>query len=242
MKKSKLTMDINEVNRSVLEKIKQTTGSSYGSTINTLIETFCVLPSSATSFLLEMIMAKAIELNEEIKDTEEGFTKASKKNERDALLKIGKFMNEGNDISLELKPDESYKKVKLKNGHLFCPSSWIVLNPEDTHLSYAGVIEIKNSSQYNMPHFLFLSDRQYASEYDTEYINEIDELCINQCPEYKDILNMQVKPIFGSGKPKKLINSEKLKQAPLIGHFAILEKDDPFADLNPPYGVEIIRE
>lgn len=251
MKKTKLTFDLSDENRERLERKKSELGTTYGNTINNLLSTFCDIPSLVKTDLLSFIKIKAKILDTEI-DTAGDYLVEKLKAQKNAYMDIGKYLNNGEAISLEdSKKKPTLTKYPLKDGVLICPDDWIVLNPaEACNMKYAGVIECRNSEDFGIehfgkpiPHFLFFSNKKYGKEFDGAYTDRIDQLCAAVWPNFQIVLDNKVEAIYDPINRAQLLNCDAWRTAPTIGHFSIYEQGDPTFGPNyePPLGARIIR-
>lgn len=251
----KLTIDLNYHNKLKLDEIKQSTNMPLGSIINTLINTFANIPDRIKSELLLDIKSRILNIEKEINkldSSSEDFYKNTLSNNRDAYYRIGKFLNDGENITIEESEKQEHKKYPIKNGVLSCPKDWIVLNLEEAHnMEYAGVIECRNSKSFGMkhfnkaiPHFVFFSNIKYATDYNKNYINHINNLCREKWSDFDVVINSQVAPIYDPTNPCKILNEYEYLNAPTIGYFSIYEQGDPTYSSNyePPAGARIIRQ
>lgn len=131
---------------------------------------------------------------------------------------------------------EKMKRIEMLDSYVVIPNDWIVVenkNPQDC--KYAGVIEIRNSTTYNMPHLLFFCEVPIIelTTIEEERILSACEVCY---PDFKKIRTMQVKPVYDENK--NILNSELWEKAPTIGLFPIhiFGEDNTF-----PCGSMIVR-
>lgn len=251
MAANKLTIDLSDDNKEILEQIKSERRVAYGNTINNLISTFCNMPVQVKKDLLATIKPKIKELYKEM-DVSGDCRFKEIVAQADAYMEIATFLNDGKSISLEsLEAEPTLKKYPLKDGVLICPDDWIILNPAQASvMEYAGVVECRNSENFGkehfgtrIPHFLFFSNKKYGNEYDEYYTDHINQLCVKAWPDFKTVLDNQVKPIDDPERPGHQINADEWMKAPTIGHFAVYEHGDPIygANYEPPAGARIIR-
>jgi len=244
MATSKLTIDLTERNRDILEQIKATQRSPYGNTINTLIEIFCNVPESVKKELIGFIKPQLKELYRQMDGAGDfNFGELSEKTQ--SYMDIATFLNDGKRISAsEIDACNSMKKIPIKNGYLICPNDYIIVNPEQAEkCEYAGVVECRNSSKYGIPHLLFFCNHKYGREYDHYFEEHIMKLCCKAYPRFAEIMDMQVTPIDDPEHPGRQLNAKEWMEAPTIGMFAIYVQDDPTYGRNyePPHGTRIIR-
>ena len=108
------------------------------------------------------------------------------------------------------------KRIEMKNGYLICPDDWIVLDIcEPLHSTNAVVIEFKNNDRFNIPHFVFFTDRPLDKEIKKEAIMKAVEFSpsLKQLSvEYPEVLDV-------TGK----FTAKQLKEDPIPGFFIIPE-------------------
>nr|WP_317439673.1 hypothetical protein [uncultured Enterocloster sp.] len=240
----KISVDLTEANKIKSEKIKEETRIPYGNTINTLINLFCEIPEEIRADMIDFSKAKVRMLLDQMDrsgefDRIELFKKAQK------YMDIMTFFNNGNEISVDqIKRKSVMKTILVKNGTIICPRDWIVVNPDQAdQCEYAGVVECRNAERYGIPHFLFLTNTKYASDYSAQEIDHIDTLCAQESPLLAKAVANQVPLIADSEHPGEYLNVKEHLASPLIGHFHLYEHGDPCypADYKPPYGAMIVR-
>lgn len=251
MAANKLTIDLSERNKEILEKIKTERRMPYGNIINNLIDTFCEIPESVKKELLTFIKPRIKALYKEM-DVAEDFLFRDLAMQSQAYIDIATFLNDGRHISIEsIETEPTLTKYPVRDGILICPDDWIVLNPEQADvMMYAGVVECRNSENFGkenfgerIPHFVFFSNKKYGKEYDNYYTDHINKLCVQVWPNFQKVIESQVEPIDDPERPGYQINAEEWMKAPTIGHFSVYEHGDPIYGTNyePPAGARIIR-
>ncbi len=241
----KLTTDLAEGNREILDLLKENNRWDYGYTINTMISTFGNIPPSVKKDLLSLIKPKLKELNKRM-DKAGVLELGELTKEHDAYDSIAKFLNNGQRITLEdLQAEPTMKKVALQDGYLICPENWIIVNPEEAeNCLYAGVIECRNGSRLGIPHYVYLCNYRYGNEYPKGFTEDMEKQIANKYPVFKDVLAKQVTPIDDPDNPGVTLNADEWMEAPTIGHFSIYIQGDPMygKNYNPPAGARIVRE
>ena len=240
----KMSIDLSEENKIKLEKIKEETRRPYGNTINILIDTFCDLPEEISEDMINFCKAKVRMLLDQMDKSGE-FEVEVLSSKIQKYLDIMTFLNNGNEISIDqIKREPVMKTILIKNGTVICPRDWIVVNPEQAdQCEYAGVVECRNAEWYGIPHFLFLTNTKYASDYSDQEIDHIDKLCAQESPLFARAVANQVSLIADPVRPGEYLNAKKHLTSPLVGHFHLYEHGDPCypADYKPPYGAMIVR-
>lgn len=243
MATSKLTIDLTEKNRETLDKIKTDQRSSYGTTINELIEVFFNTPESVKKELVEFIIQKLKQLYKQMDTTDDfNFKEISEKTQ--AYINIAALFNNRKSLSAnEIDSAVTLRKIPMKNGFLICPEEWIIVNPEEAKDSeYACVLECRNSSKYGIPHFLIFSNCETVKSYSQLYEESIYRKCCSAYPKFSEILEMQVTPIDDPDNPGLILNTDEWIGAPNIGLFDVYIQDDPKYGIkyNPPFGARIV--
>ncbi len=119
------------------------------------------------------------------------------------------------------------KKIRLKHGTLNYHSSFILANPKDASQStHACVIECRNHVSYGkanfgikIPHFIYFSGDISYKGYTKSICEEINNACINVWPNFRKVIADQ----YQFGRENKFTWEE----APTIGYFPILDRNDP---------------
>lgn len=241
---NKLTIDLLEKNREILEKIKAENRSPYGATINGLIDTFCTIPNSVKKELLTYIKPKIRNLYREMDGASEfSFKELSEKAQ--AYMDIATFLNDGNPLSMnEIDNTTTMVRYPMLDGYLICPDNWIIVNPDEAERStYAFVIECRNAGEYKIPHLLVFINRKSSYDYsDLEKKVFLSECC-KVYPRFSDILALQVDPIDDPDHPGCTLNAKEWLEAPNIGYFDIYVQGDPefSAGYKPVLGARIVK-
>lgn len=238
------SFQLQEKNRAILERKKSESGWAFGRTINTLLETFTLIPDSIKTDLLDHIKGKLSELVRQM-DQAESYKRAELMEITQKYLDIATYLNDGKELSLaDISTTQLMQKIPLKNGLLICPKSYVIVNPEEASvMEYACVIECQNSKRYNIPHYLIFCDRKYGSDYDNAYQDMLLKKLLAKDPDFTRIMDAQVKPISDPESKGKLLNAAAYMEAPTIGIFNVYEHGDPRypVDYQAPDGTEIIR-
>lgn len=252
MKKPKLSFDITDENREILEKIKKEHGTAYGNILNALTQTFADIPHDVKKELTVFVRARIRTISREM-GTSGKFRCSELAVNRDAYEKMAKYLGvEDKILQKDKRAVADMKSIPIKNGILICPGDYIVVNPEEASACmYAGVVECRNSDKFGekhfgekIPHFIYFCNKKYGNEYDEDLFQWVNQLCINAWPYFKEVIGAQVDPIYDPDNPKRLINASEWVDAPTIGYFAVYEHGDEMygADYQPPEGVRIIRK
>ena len=235
---TKLSIDLTDSNKQKLEKIKADRYIPYGNTINTLIQTFCNLPEDVQDSLYTFCKEKMALLSREM-NTAGDFAFEKLSNKYVIYGDIASFFSKGYKLRMEdVKRTPIMKKIKIKNGYLICPDDWKLINPEDAEkCDFAYVIECRNSAKYGIPHYVYFTFADDRADGDL-----INRRCVSVYPEFKEVLDKQVNPVYDPNDPSKCLNIEEHLASPYIGHFPIHRDgiDYLIADKEPPYGAKIV--
>lgn len=231
----KFTLNVHGDNKIPLDILTEELGEKYGPVINMIISTFCNMPKDIKAEFLDFCRIKIEEI-EKIQKVAEKMEYQELQRKKEYYQRILKIVNVRNALN-DSKKVEHTKKIPLKNGCLYIPGDWILLNPEDAeNCEYAGVVECRNSYLYKIPHFVFFT-QDFASESET-FINE---LCVKTYPKFREIMKMQVEPIPDPEKKGHYLNEKEFFTAPIIGHFLIPEKEEVYKS-KLEYNAMIVRE
>lgn len=121
------------------------------------------------------------------------------------------------------------RSVKMRGCRVLLPDSpdWIIVNEGDAaKSSNATVIEIRNRTRFNAPHFVYFDDGEASTSI-------IDKAILAVYPRYADILAARVEPIRDA--KGNYLNLEQLAEAPLPCYF-------PVPPTGSPYGIALIPE
>lgn len=240
----KLSIDLQPENRKILQKLKDDRGWPYGNTVNTLISTFCDVPDKVSQEMLNMIKVKLKELYDKM-DRAEGFEAQALMRECEAYNNMATFFNKGYTVSVEaIEKTPTMKKIQIKDSYLVVPNDWIILNPEDAEDAYfAGVIEVRHHDKYGVPYMVVLLEEDDFQTFAKTREEWIYARCQSAWEGFKEILNMQVKPVEDPTSPGDLLNETEWAAAPNIYYYDIYVHGDRKFGKNykPPFGAQIIR-
>lgn len=230
----KFTLNLTEDNKVSLDILAEELGMKYGPVVNMIISTFCDMPEDIKHEIIAFCKSKREELKV-IYLVAGDCEKDKIKKERQHYLSIMKLMNKGMIENIESKIIIKEKKVELKTGYVIIPDDWILLNPEDAkNCMEVDVVECRHSEEYGIPHFVY-----FTNDYKNEDETVIEELCVKAYPKFREIMDMQVKPLRNSDGKGKILNAEEYMASPTIGHFPLPEKSE---NSNPPFGAMIVRD
>lgn len=242
MDKCKISIDLTEKNRTVLESIKQNQKIPYGNTVNLLIQTFANLPSSVKEHLSNNCKDMIREILLQI-DSAEGFLLRDMSLELDAYMNIVKYFNDGEYVSIDqIQKAPVIKEVCLSDGDvLYYPSDFILLNPEDAeNCTDAFVIEVSCPESFVKqylngeypPHFVYLYQECYEEDID-DLFEDAGELCVTHWPLFQKILKYRVKV----NPATRNYDRTELKNFPRVGLFKVDDDNE-----KQPYGINIRRK
>ena len=239
--KNKTTIDLSAENKTFLDNIKKNKKIPVGGIINNILSIFFRIPKDVRYELLEFCENRKQQLQREL-ITAGDFSYASISNKIKAYDTIYDAFSDFDNNSVD---ETSMMKLNLQDGYMYYPSNWILLNPEDAaKTNYACVVECRNSTKYNIPHFVYLNNVQSAEFYTSEFKEAINERILHMFPLFADILERQIEPIFEKGSKIKLLNEDEWLKAPTIGYFNLFVKsgDNDLLGYEPPAGAYIYRK
>lgn len=224
---------------------KKEAGSTYVDTINTLIELFGTFPADIHQDLMSLAKSKALKLSKAIESSGK-FASDSLHTSLNRYLAIIEYLNDGTPVSLEeIQTELDMTKTPLKNGYLVCPRNFVLINPDEAkNMETAYVIECRNASKYDIPHYIVFCHPKDPYEtvevYDDKLLNQL----LRRVPKFQRIVDLQVAPIYDPEHPENILNEKEFMAAPTIGYFRVHTHGDPSkpADYKPPYGVQIIKD
>ncbi len=236
---NKFTVDLTDENKAILEDINLNTMLPYGQIINRIINVFCGTPNYIKEELVSFVMKK-VELLEKQMKFAGPYEYETLMEKYDIYNELVTFINRGKKIE-KINSQVKMTQYEINEGVVICPSDWIVVNPEKQHNScYAGVVECRKSC-FEVPHFLFFTNK-LGNEYDDELYDEVNKKCCKKWPQFNDILKKQVEIMYDT--EGNIINNDEWLKAPILGYFALLDKDDPTLSKDHifPMGAMIIRK
>lgn len=224
---------------------KKDSGSTYVDTINTLIELFGTLPDDVHRDLMAFAKSKTLQLAKQM-DLSGSFTSSTMETSLSKYLDIIAYLNGGIPISIEeIRTELDMQKIHIRNGYLICPKDFVLINPEDAQdMETACVIECRNASKYDIPHYVvFCHSREPYETADVYDAKLLDQL-LRRIPKFQRIVDLQVAPIYDPEHPENILNVTEFMAAPTIGYFPVYVHGDPTkpADYKPPYGAQIIKD
>lgn len=240
----KFSLNVSGDNKKTLDDLTANYMLKYGPMINKIIGTFCRMPDPIKKVIEKACLSEYKRISEELENTPDGFHRQPLEQERESYLEILKLINDGiYVIPEEDSEDNAMKKVKLADGYLIIPSNWIVVNPERAEsCRYAAVLECRNSAKYEVPHFIYLNNYKYGSEYTNDMKEQFYSLCRKTWPRFSEIeeLNKKNQPVPDPDNKGHYLNAEAYLNAPIIGLFSIDEQGDNLTG-EYPYGAMIVR-
>lgn len=235
MRKYKKSIDFTSESIELMENMRKYEDySSYSDFVNTLILTFSCLPKEVKLSMSEMCYSEVKKINEGL-DKLSVFEWQKMNGILESYNRIRVFLKQDNLIE---KKENGLKIVDIKDGYAIFPSDWIIVNEELAKSSrYVGVVEIKNGAKYNMPHFVYFSEKPInrMSQEEDDYI---DKMCIRMYPDYAKVLCQYVTPKYNDDG--EMINRDEVLAGPVTGHFEIPEyKIDE--NNNYPYDAMVVK-
>lgn len=240
---NKLSIDLTDESKKILEEIKDNTRIPFGRLINMLITSVCDMPPR-----LRDIIQKALE-NEQAFILDEMASTSKKNNEffLDAAEKelgvITHFLlliAKGHRGSVE---KVRMQNIPLKDGHLIVPDNWIAVNKELAQNSrYAAILECVGEAGSKIPHFIYLFDGVDTHDFSSSKEKDFYTKCIEKCPEFKAVLEESESFSLAQNSDGTLQYpsiEDYLKKA-RVGIFFVGDSEDRPAE-ESPYGAVIIR-
>ena len=174
------------------------------------------MPEDVRKAIEDTCLVQYQKVSSELKKTNEEFYKQKLKIDQINYAEILRLINNGIfEFPTDESTDSEMKKIQLLNGYLIIPNDWVIVNIEKAHTcNYAAVLECRNFTQLNIPHFIYLFEdsNQYPDHIKDDFYN----LCLKHCPNLSKISEYD------------------------YGIFYIEEKENFLLD--PPYGAMIIRD
>ncbi len=237
---NRLTIDLTDESKSNLEMLKEALQKPFGQIVNHTISTICDAPNSVKQETLSFYKRQIKALNEQLDDAPP-FERQALIEKIDAYKDLARLMNNGEYISMyDIEKEPELVRYDIKDGYVICPKNYIVINPEMAKESYyAGVVECRRTD-YNMPHFLFFTNKK-GHQYDNNLYKEINNACCKAWEGFSEILAKQVEPI--DDEYGHQLNIEEWEAAPTLGYFPLYEQGDPKLppDFKFPMGARIVH-
>lgn len=236
--KKKVSIDFTKYSFSLVEKYREKSNrllSSTSAVINYLVELFLDLSPEVKKNIANLCSDEIDKINR-TEFSGGAFELQARNNKLTQYNKLLMFFT--NDKGIQTEKEKTMKRIEMKDGYLFCPDDWIVIDFNNSSDSmYAGVVETKNGAKYNVPHFVFFSPFPIneMDDYDIENLNH--KIC-DVYPEFENILNKVVEPIYDENR--ELLNFEEWSSAPRPGCFQLFDYGFmPYSDY--PYGAMVVR-
>lgn len=237
----KLSIDLSDQSKTILEQLKACTLKPFGQIINQLISITCCMPDSTREIIQSSLEKEYFRLMNELSVTSERFFVNDVKSKQEHILTFLQLIN-GGIYSL---PNDK-KNIRLADGYLTIPTDWVLTNEDQAKLSYnAVVIECRNGRKYkvDIPHFIYFFDGKSANDLTEQQEFDFYQRCIEKCPEFENILQLskENKLITDPNAPSRYLNIEEHMDAPQVGIFYISDAGEHPSG-NPPYGAVIVRD
>ena len=239
----RFTLTLSDSARESLDQKKEN-GWSMANTVNTLVDTFAILPDDVNRDLTAFAKGKALEISQKM-ERSGFFAHDTMEASLNKYLAIIKYLNNGVPVTLDaIRTELDMQKVTIKGGHLICPKDFVLINPEEAaKLEAACVVECRNAAKYAIPHYIVFCNPKEAHETTESYDARILDRLLMRIPKFKRIVDLQVAPIYDPEHPEEILNAREFMDAPTIGYFPVYVHGNPAkpADYKPPYGVQIIK-
>lgn len=245
IKTNKLTFDLTDKNKVMLEKLRIGTHIPFGRLVNILIDSVCYMPDRLRDVLQEVLEQEGVLVKEEIdslKVNGNDFFCRELKLEQQVICNLLMFVNNEQFNYIE-KTQKEMKNIPLADGYLVIPADWVMVNEEQARNShYAAVLECAGSIESKIPHFIYFYERANACDFSSSQEKDFYDKCIEKCPEFKAVLDE-------SNSNHLVQNPDGTVQYPSIKDFSKKAKvgiffigdagDHPSGE--PPCGAVIVR-
>ncbi len=250
-KTSKLSIDITDMNKKLLEEARFKTQKPFGTIINDIIQ-LVLSPNIQSKKEVISFIKKELSYLYDKADCAKEMEKADIESQIHYYNDLTLFLNNGILFSKdEIKESEPIlAKYQIKNGLAYLPKDWILLNPEDAiNSENAIIVECRNNlDDIDIPHFVYfmtIDYEEFNTNFDKRLENEIKHMCCLKWERFIEVIEAQVEPIYDP-TTKVLLNAEEHLACPYIGLFYLYVvgemPDYSKRDIeNLPYGAKIIR-
>lgn len=238
----KISINVLGENVDIIERLTMNSGYKMSPLINKIIKTVCNMPDVQRRAIEQTCLKEYANINELLENTNEEFTRKKLIEDQEQLADMLWLMN-GCSYKIDKKVISlnNMTRIELSNGYLIYPKEWIVTNPEEAEqCRYAIVLECKNSTIYQVPHFIYLTEYNFG-ECNTDDLREkIYDRCRKIWVRFSEIeeLNEKNKLIPDPNNPNCYLNLKEYMKLPIINLFYVSEegKNDEY-----PYGAMIVR-
>lgn len=206
-------------------------GGNYSSTLNRLIRHALAIDNSVKEEMAMHAYQKALELKKEASE-ESGFGKAALQKQSEQYMDLVSLFTSGEGITVPAL--ENMQRIDMKCDYLICPDTWIQLSGcEPEEATSAIVIECRHSKDFNLPHFVFLTDRPITRAMKSNMLAE----AVEASEEMKQASTRWTDPCFS--KDGSLLNEQEYNEQPIPGFFEIprFGTTDTY-----PYGAMVIKK
>ncbi len=236
----RLTIDLTNETKKILEELKSTLKKPFGQIVNQTISTVCDAPKDIKEETLAFFKNQIKNIRMQT-DNASPYELHALSEKEQSYINLAMLMNNGKCINIDEKQKEpDMVRYEIESGYVIFPKDWIVVNPEMARKCYyAGVVECRRAN-YNIPHFLFFTNKA-SRDYDDELYKEVNAACCKAWSKFHEILQKQVEPIRAANGT--ILNLEEWNLAPTLGYFALFEQGDPAlpANFEFPMGAMIVH-
>lgn len=210
MANSLFNFSINPRCRQLLEQKKKESGDTFGKTINSLIETFCILPKDIRKDLMEFIKSQLLWIMD-LKECAGLFEREKLTQTEQRYLSIAAYLNDGIPLDLDqLRQEYKMQKIQILDGVLICPKEYKVINPEEAiNMKYACIVECRNAKQYQIPTYLIFCNLPNPSFYGTDMKEQMLSKIVAKDPGFEKVIAAQIQPIKDPEDCKAILNNEE---------------------------------
>lgn len=230
-KKKKMSIDFSLRNYETMVQYASDHSLSSGALLNFLIENFLNLSLETKQMFSEAILEYIDRLDFKTStaaEVERHFIQKQKQ----IILNLLDFFTDGTGILEEdIMTKNTMKRIEIKDGYALVPKDWIELTGmQPKNCQYVGVVEVRNASRYNVPHFVFFLEKPINKMNDQDY-SYVNRECVKAYPQFQSIIDHQVEPAYDDNH--QLVNRELWLAAPTIGYFPIMDFEEEDAGYYP---------
>lgn len=147
MPAAKLTIDLTNINKAILQRIKAEQYIPYGATINNLVGTFCSVPDSVKKELISFIKSNILILYKNF-DANSDFSNMENMKNFEAYTAIASFFNNGEPFLVSNCDEQPFLKQKAnRNGF---PTSKLTLDLTDKNQEILEQIKTEHQIPYGV--------------------------------------------------------------------------------------------
>ena len=143
---NKLSIDLQDESKTILEQLRVSTLKPFGQIINKLLCSVCNMPKSTREVIQTSLEQEYFRLDEELDGINGAYFSDDYKFRQNHILELLQLINGG--IYTLPSPPDKMKEIMLADGRLVIPKDWVLTNEEQaSHCHNAVVIECRGGSQ-----------------------------------------------------------------------------------------------